>query len=147
MFFRRHGRNKRSTKEDLMRPTRANEGVLKRIPPAGSGALHIVVPQVRRPRFLNLADYAKTCGHPVQRRMWARFRKRWYWPYMEADVNYTARNYGSIPRKLLQLRKRTNSLNLFPDKETIICRYRYNWAITKSQVGSQIYPGDNRSVY
>lgn len=50
----------------------------------------------------------------------AKLPKRFYWPQMSAEVNKTVRNFGECLRNTLKLRKRTNRLKLFIEKELLL---------------------------
>lgn len=98
----------------------SEDGVLRRISPEDSTFRQIVVPLSLRPRLLNLEHHALISGHPGQRLMCAKLRRRFYWPQMAADVNITVRNCSECASNRLQLRNLTNSMKLFPTREPLV---------------------------
>ena len=91
-----------------------SDGLLRRHHPREAGVEPIVLPDTLRPRVLYLAHHARLAGHPGQTRMYYHVWRTYYWPHMAADIFATVRNCTTCAKNRLKLRKRTNTLKLFP---------------------------------
>lgn len=88
-----------------------DDAVLRIIAPGEEEMRKIVIPQVLRSRIIRLAHHAKMSGHPAQRHIYEKLRRKYYWPHMAADVATNVRNCGECASNRLQLSKRTNPSN------------------------------------
>lgn len=82
-----------------------DEVVPRWIPPEESSAQNIVVPEALPPRLPNLTHHAKLADHFVQKKMYERLKKSFYWPQIVDEVATTVLTCPPGSRNRLQIPK------------------------------------------
>lgn len=96
------------------------DGVLRRVSLDNEENLQSLIPEVLRPKFPNLTHHSKSAEHPGQERVYAMLNKRLYGLHMSANVTKTVNRGAPCARNILQLRKGSNQMQLFPARAHVV---------------------------